>query len=451
MTLSEINATLKEIQVSPVKSLGQNFLHDQNLARWIVDQAEIEAADFVVEIGPGLGALTELILAKGARVLAIEKDGRLANFLRTRLGGEALEVSHSDAMDFDPRTLFAHRTVKLVGNLPYYISSQLILKFLHWPAHISLAVLMLQKEMARRLTATPKSKDYGALTLQLHLHYQIEYLRTIPASVFLPRPEVDSAVIRIVPRSAGELPPRDDATFLQLVRQGFSQRRKQLRNLVGERVPDWPAAVQELGVDERARAEDLTLQQWIKLANLVCPIVLPEPDKAAAELFPVVDEEDHVIGSAPRPLVHGDNLRHRAVHILIFNSTGELFLQKRSEWKDRHPGLWDSSAAGHVDAGESYDATAVRELEEELGIKTTLERVAKLPASDRTGQEFIWVYRGQHDGPLRMERAEIEAGEYFPASTVTQWIVANPGEFAPGFVEAWKAYQAANSPNGDGV
>ena len=109
MKLSEMHATLKEIGVSPVKSLGQNFLHDQNLARWIVDQAQITAEDYVVEIGPGLGALTRFLLEKGAHVLAIEKDARLAEFLRSRFGDERLEIVNTDALKFDPRILFAHR------------------------------------------------------------------------------------------------------------------------------------------------------------------------------------------------------------------------------------------------------------------------------------------------------------------------------------------------------
>ena len=106
MKLSEIRATLKEIGVSPVKSLGQNFLHDQNLARWIVDQAQITTEDYVVEIGPGLGALTRFLLEKGAHVLAIEKDARLAKFLRSHFGDERLEIVNTDALKFDPRILF---------------------------------------------------------------------------------------------------------------------------------------------------------------------------------------------------------------------------------------------------------------------------------------------------------------------------------------------------------
>ena len=155
MKLSEIRATLKEIGVSPAKALGQNFLHDQNLARWIVDQAQITAEDYVVEIGPGLGALTRFLLEKGAHVLAIEKDARLAKFLRSRFGDERLEIVNTDALKFDPRVLFAHRCVKLIGNLPHNISSPLLFKFLEYPSPISLCLLTLQKEMAMRLSASP--------------------------------------------------------------------------------------------------------------------------------------------------------------------------------------------------------------------------------------------------------------------------------------------------------
>src|SRR5205823_1565243 len=118
--------------------LGQNFLHDRNLAQWVVDQAEIGRNDFVIEIGPGLGALTELALAKDARVLAIEKDKRLADYLRKRFLNSRLNVVHADALEFDPRTLYTHSKVKLLGNLPYYVSSQLLLKFLEHPSPISL-------------------------------------------------------------------------------------------------------------------------------------------------------------------------------------------------------------------------------------------------------------------------------------------------------------------------
>src|SRR5262245_2567543 len=255
MKLSEIRATLKEIGVSPVKTLGQNFLHDQNLARWIVDQAQIAPEDYVVEIGPGLGALTGFLLEKGAHVLAIEKDARLAEFLRSRFGDERLEIVNADALKFDSSVLFAHRRVRLIGNLPYNISSPLLLKFLELPSPILLEVLMLQKEMAMRLSALPCTHDYGALTLRVQLHHRVEYLRSVPATVFLPRPDVDSAVVRVVPRDPIELPEHDEKLILKLIRIGFSQRRKQLKKLLREYASDWNTFASRLNIDQNARAE----------------------------------------------------------------------------------------------------------------------------------------------------------------------------------------------------
>ena len=442
MKLSEIGSTLREIRVVPVKTLGQNFLHDGNLARWIVERAELTPEDYVVEIGPGLGALTQFALDSGARVLAIEKDRRLADFLRKRFTTERLEILHADALDYDVRQLFAQPRVKLLGNLPYYVSSQLLLKFTKYPSPISLWLLMLQKELARRLSASPGTSDYGALTLIVQLHYRVDYLRTVPASVFLPQPDVDSAFVRISPRAHDELTDHDPETFLRLVRRGFSQRRKQLRNLLRDEVPNWDDASATVGFKPRARAEELDLGQWIALSNLARSIDTPGSLQGAAERFPVVDDQDRLIGDAPRAEVHGNNLPHRAVHILVFNNLGELFLQKRSRWKDRHPRLWDSSAAGHVDAGEEYDMAAKRELREELGVAAELTRVAKLPASERTGQEFIWLYQARHDGPFELARSEIEAGDFFPIDVVSAWVKARPNDFAPGFVECWAAFAA---------
>jgi 16S rRNA (adenine1518-N6/adenine1519-N6)-dimethyltransferase len=443
MKLSEIDATLREIRVSPVKTLGQNFLHDGNLARWIVEKADLTSEDYVVEIGPGLGALTQFVLDAGAHVLAIEKDQRLAEFLRRRFKNDRFEILHADALDYDVRRLFTKPRVKLLGNLPYYISSQLLLKFTKYPSPISLWLLMLQKEMARRISASPGSSDYGALTLIVQLHYRVEYLRTVSASVFLPQPDVDSAFVRISPRGPGELQDYDTETFLRVVRRGFSQRRKQLRNLLREDVSNWDAASSAVGFEPRARAEELTLEQWIALSNLARSRDRSAVTPAALERFPVVDDQDRLLGEALRAEVHGNNLRHRAVHILVFNRSGELFLQKRSRWKDRHPRLWDSSAAGHVEAGEDYDGAASRELREELGVAAELIPVDKLPASEKTGQEFIWLYRARHDGPFELERSEIECGEFFPTDVVSDWLKARPDDFAPGFVECWQAFREA--------
>ena len=444
MKLSDIRATLREISISPAKTLGQNFLHDQNLARWIVNQAQITFKDYVVEIGPGLGALTEFILEKGARVLAIEKDARLANFLRARFGHERLEVLNIDALKFDPRSLLAHRQVKLLGNLPYNISSALVLKFLEQPSPISLRLLMLQKEMAMRLSASPSTHDYGALTLRVQLHHRVKYLRTVPATVFFPQPDVDSAVVRILPRDPLELPARDDELLVRLIRTGFSQRRKQLRKLLQTHVPDWDRAASHLNINPKARAEELSLLRWIDLANFIAPLPRPDPHLTTSETFPIVDKNDRILGYASRSEVHGNNLLHRAVHILIFNEAGEVYLQQRSRWKDRHPLKWDSSAAGHVAACESYDATARRELNEELGVSVPLQKISKLPAAPCTDHEFIWLYRGVVSGDVVPNKCEIERTAFFPSAVVDGWTSARPEDFAPGFLACWKAYRRKN-------
>lgn len=441
MTLSEIDRTLRAIRVTPVRSLGQNFLHDQNLARWIVEKAQLTRDDLVVEIGPGLGALTEHVLASGARVLAIEKDARLANFLRERFANADCEIVHADALDFDSRPLFAHRAVKLLGNLPYYAASELMMRFIAHPNPFSLVILMLQKEMARRISASPRTSDYGAMTLVVQEHYRVEYLRAVPASAFLPQPEVDSAFVRLTPRPADELPPHDPATFKRLVRLGFSQRRKQLQKLLRTEFENWSGVAEACGIEEKARAEELSLERWIALSNLAANCAAEEK-RATAELLTVVDADDRVMGSAPRGEIHANNSLHRAVHIFVFNRRGELFLQKRSRWKDRHPLLWDSSAAGHVDAGEDYESAAAREIREELGVEAALLRIEKIPASEQTGHEFITIYRAEHDGPFCLPAAEIEHGDFFPIQVVERWIVARPGDFAPGFLECWKTFGA---------
>src|SRR5207247_8552264 len=142
---------------------------------------------------------------------------------------QRLEILNIDALKFDPRFLFAHRRVKLLGNLPYNISSALLLKFLQQPNPISLWLLMLQKEMAMRLSASPSTHDYGALTLRVQLHHRVKYLRSVPATVFFPQTDVDSAVVPILPRDTLELPGREPELTLRLLRVGFRKRKKQLK------------------------------------------------------------------------------------------------------------------------------------------------------------------------------------------------------------------------------
>jgi isopentenyldiphosphate isomerase len=158
------------------------------------------------------------------------------------------------------------------------------------------------------------------------------------------------------------------------------------------------------------------------------------------EIFDVVNERDEVLGQRPRSEVHRLGLMHRAVHVLVFNAAGELFLQKRSMKKDRQPGLWDSSASGHVEAGEDYDACAVRELREEIGLDVPAapNRLFKLAACAETDQEHVWAYRCATEGPFRLDPEEIDCGAWFTAAEVTRWMAERPQDFAGALLVIWK-------------
>jgi isopentenyldiphosphate isomerase len=158
------------------------------------------------------------------------------------------------------------------------------------------------------------------------------------------------------------------------------------------------------------------------------------------EIFDVVNDRDEVIDRKPRREVHRLGLKHRAVHVLVFNSRGEVFLQKRSMKKDNSPGLWDSSASGHVDAGEAYDATAVRELREEMGLSLaqTPERLFKINACAETDQEFVWVYRCESDGPFQLHPDEIDGGGWFAPEKITSWMAERPQDFASALLFIWR-------------
>ncbi|PYK11375.1 MAG: NUDIX hydrolase [Verrucomicrobia bacterium] len=211
--------------------------------------------------------------------------------------------------------------------------------------------------------------------------------------------------------------------------------------MLRERVDDWDAFARDVKIDPKARAEELSLRQWVDLVNFIAPPPCPDTGLTKSERFPVVDKSDRILRDAPRSQVHGNNLLHRAVHIFIFNPDGELYLQQRSRWKDRHPLKWDSSAAGHVTAAESYDETAQRELNEELGISVSLSKIAKLSASECTDYEFVWLYRGEVTGHLSPNRSEIETGAFFPENMIDGWVSARPEDFAPGFIKCWKVYR----------
>ena len=161
------------------------------------------------------------------------------------------------------------------------------------------------------------------------------------------------------------------------------------------------------------------------------------------EYFDVVNEQDAVTGRLPRREVHRLNLRHRAVHVLLFNARGELFLQQRSLTKDNWPGVWDSSSSGHLDSGEDYDACALREVGEELGVTLPAPpvRILRLEATPETGWEFCWVYRAPHEGPFVLQPSEVRGGGWFPQDAIHHWITARPEDFASCFRVIWNRLQ----------
>tara|TARA_B100000959_G_scaffold250958_1_gene279833 strand:- start:154 stop:651 length:498 start_codon:yes stop_codon:yes gene_type:complete len=158
------------------------------------------------------------------------------------------------------------------------------------------------------------------------------------------------------------------------------------------------------------------------------------------EYFDIVNEDDEVIGQQPRSIVHEKGLRHRAAHVLVFNTDGKVFLQLRSMSKDNNPGVWDSACSGHVDAGESYADAATRELMEEIGLppKTPLEPLFKIDACEDTGQEFVWVYQTQSEGPFTLNTDEIDAGRWLSPEDVTKAVAETPEKYSPSFRLIWK-------------
>ncbi len=439
MTGREIREALIHAGVMPSKQLGQNFLIDPNMARWIVSQLEISENDAVVEVGPGTGSLSEHLVGKVRKLILIEFDARLADALKHRFRDDpSVEVHHADGVKFDGRQLFKHRPLKFLGNLPYSCGGAILKNLLSRPHPFERAVIMLQKEVIDRLGAAPGTKDYGILSLRTQANWEVKSLRTVPPEAFYPQPKIDSSVAVLTPRTSG-LPSFDYRLFDELIRRGFAQRRKQLKKQLPDG-PPWDDITTALGVTTTVRGEELTLAQWVDLTRAYDPHPLKDLPQKADESFDVVDEHDVVTGQATRGEVHARKLMHRAVHVFVHNKRGDLLLQKRSMLKDACPGLWDSSVSGHLDAGEDYAPAAVRELEEEMGIRaeSPLVEIARLTPCAETGWEHVSLFQTKHDGSLRFPCAEIDAAVWFPLTEIDAWIANRPEDFASGFLACYR-------------
>jgi 16S rRNA (adenine1518-N6/adenine1519-N6)-dimethyltransferase len=444
LNLSELQGLLKRYELTPSRKLGQSFLVDTSVSQWIASQLEVGPDDCVIEVGPGFGALTEHLVGKCRRLILVEADGRLAKFLSEKYGPLGVEVVHADATEYDVRPLFLEGSVKFIGNLPYSVGNTILERFLDAPSPVNEAIIMVQKEVADRFVAEPRSKDYGVLTLMLQERWRIAKLRTVGPELFHPRPAVDSTIVRFVPRPPGELAPHSPEIYREVVKRGFSQRRKQLHNnlqLEKEKAGDVFGA---MGLLPSARAEELSLEQWVDLSNRLDPHPCSLLPPAATESLDVVDENDVVINTLPRREIHAGKHLHRAVHVFVRNKLGEIYLQFRSHLKDTHGLKWDSSASGHVDPGESYHDCAVREMWEEIWVepKGDLERIARIDASEATDLEFIEVFLGEAKGRLRIHGKEVDSGRWFSAEFIEEWIARRPQDFATGFITCFKAWLA---------
>jgi 16S rRNA (adenine1518-N6/adenine1519-N6)-dimethyltransferase len=274
MKLSEMRDVLERRGIQLTRSLGQNFLHDGHQLERIVAAAKLVSNDKVLEIGPGLGPLTELLLAKAGQVLAIEKDARLVEVLRARFGTYTIpkfELLHADALEFLKNEQGDWHDWKLVANLPYSVASPILVELAAGARAPKMMVVTLQLEVAQRLMAQTDDDDYGILTLLVQLDFAPQGWFKIPPGCFFPAPDVDSACVSLVRREQPLLPEGLRGTFMRLVKLSFSQRRKMMMKLLKQ---EWAkekleVAFAELNISPQERAEKLSLDQFAALTKIL--------------------------------------------------------------------------------------------------------------------------------------------------------------------------------------
>ncbi len=267
----ELKALLQRHELHPRKRLGQNFLSDRRVVQKTLTTAEVGAEDVVLEIGSGLGILTQALAEQAQRVVALEVDEHLVLILRERLAPfPNVEIVQGDILSLDPAELAKagySAGYKVVANIPYYITSAVLRHLLEASARPQLIVLMVQKEVAQRIVAQPGEMSLLAVSVQFYAQPRLAF--RVPASAFYPVPKVDSAVIRIDPRPQLPLPPEEIGSFFGVVRAGFAQRRKQLRNALANGLSLPTAQVcqsmESAGIEAGRRALTLCVDEWVTL------------------------------------------------------------------------------------------------------------------------------------------------------------------------------------------
>ncbi|MBJ7656163.1 16S rRNA (adenine(1518)-N(6)/adenine(1519)-N(6))-dimethyltransferase RsmA [Weissella confusa] len=274
-------AIMNQFGINTKKSLGQNFLTDINILKNIVAAGDVKDTDNVVEIGPGIGALTEQLARAAKQVVAFEIDDRLIPVLdHTMAPYDNVTIVHNDILKVDLEKEFAKQfadttaPLKLVANLPYYITTPILMQVLQSGIHFDNIVVMMQKEVADRLSAEPGTKNYGSLTLAVQYRMNAKLAFTVSRTAFVPNPNVDSAIISLTPREPLAVQPRDEKQLFELFKIGFVMRRKTLWNNLttafgkGEAMQaKLTAALEAIDLDPRTRAEKLSLERFIELHN----------------------------------------------------------------------------------------------------------------------------------------------------------------------------------------
>ncbi|MBL7116018.1 MAG: ribosomal RNA small subunit methyltransferase A [Kiritimatiellae bacterium] len=267
---------LQSLDIKPSKALGQNFLVDRNILNILLKTAKLTPADHVIEIGPGLGAVTQELLKQTGGVTAIEKDRNLFAYLQHALGSHAgLSLHCADALDMHLGALVEQGSRVVVANLPYVAGSRILMEFAKAPTPPQRMIVTVQKEVGDRLTATPGTSEYGLLSLWIQLIYRTELIHTIPPTCFWPRPTVRSAIVQMIQHTESPALPYADAECLRTVsRYAFMHRRKQLAKLLSQTVQNpaqnkeaWQRVLSECNLDPHARPGALAPQDWRRLTT----------------------------------------------------------------------------------------------------------------------------------------------------------------------------------------
>ena len=278
-TYQETMFLLKKYHIVANKSLGQNFLIDDDAIEKTIKAAQIENNDIVIEIGPGLGTLTKKLLDKAKKVIAIELDTRMLRILEDRFCMyKNLEIIHEDVLKVNLKKMIQKQKekqeinkVKVVANLPYYITTPIIMKLLEDKLEIESITVMVQKEVAKRLTAKPGEKLCGAITYSISYYCEAKEVVEVPNTSFIPSPEVDSEVIHLTLRKEPPVQVKNETLLFQLIKASFMQRRKTLLNGITNskllEKEECKEILKKIGVEEKARGENLTLEQFAQIAN----------------------------------------------------------------------------------------------------------------------------------------------------------------------------------------